>query len=277
MNTWWSLPARLLTAAWLAALFGGVSTMEPAKAAEGATPAPSIASLRERAAAGAADAQYDLGVAMVCRRGLARDPGEAARLLRGAAEQGHSGAQSVLGWMLMSGHGVQRNNALAAAWLRRAAEAGDTAAQNNLGVLYATGQGVAHDDKAAERWFRAAADQGAEMAAQNLAVLRGGGGSGPCDEQVWQLAPGIGSRRLPRRGVAQLKGGRLPGNRSEGAVGGSPSSLARFKMGPWRSIETGKCFLEPAHAQASDRPCDHHRDDRPGLRAVDGWLRPPPG
>jgi TPR repeat protein len=178
MKTRWSSPARLLTAAWLAALLGGASSMEPAEAAEGVAPAPSIASLRERAAAGAADAQYDLGVAMVCRRGLARDPGEAARLLRGAAEQGHVGAQSVLGWMLMSGHGVPRNDMLAAGWLQRAAEAGDTAAQNNLGVLYATGQGVAHDDMAAERWFRAAADQGAEIAAQNLTVIRGGGGIG---------------------------------------------------------------------------------------------------
>ncbi|MBL0085129.1 MAG: sel1 repeat family protein [Ideonella sp.] len=118
-------------------------------------------------------ARYDLGVAMLCRRGLARDSGEAARLLRGAADQGHSGAQSVLGWMLMSGRGVRHDDVQAANWLRRAAESGDTAAQNNLGVLYATGQGVPHDDAAAERWFRAAADHGAEMAARNLAVLRG--------------------------------------------------------------------------------------------------------
>ena len=172
-----SRSARLLTAAWLAALLGAASSVEPAKAAEGAAQAPSIASLRERAAAGNAEARYDLGVAMLCQRGLARDPGEAARLLRGAAETGHAGAQSVLGWMLMSGRGVPRNDTLAAGWLQRAAEAGDTAAQNNLGVLYATGQGVAHDHTAAERWFRAAADQGAEMAAENLAILRGGGGS----------------------------------------------------------------------------------------------------
>ena len=176
MKTRWSRSARLLTAAWLAALVGAASSVESAKATAGSSLAPSIASLRERAAAGNADARYDLGVAMLCQRGLARDPGEAARLLRGAAEQGHAGAQSVLGWMLMSGRGVPRNNTLAAGWLLRAAEAGDTAAQNNLGVLYATGQGVTHDHAAAERWFRAAADQGAEMAAQNLAVLRGGRG-----------------------------------------------------------------------------------------------------
>jgi uncharacterized protein len=173
MKTRWSRAARVLTAAWLAALVGAASSVESLKAAQGSSLAPSIASLRERAAAGHAEARYDLGVATLCQRGVARDPGEAARLLRGAAEQGHAGAQSVLGWMLMSGRGVPRNSTLAAGWLQRAAEAGDTAAQNNLGVLYATGQGVTHDHAAAERWFRAAADQGAEMAAQNLAVLRG--------------------------------------------------------------------------------------------------------
>ena len=84
MKTRWVRSARLFTAAWLVALVGAASSVEPAKAAEGAALAPSIASLRERAAAGVAEAQYDLGVAMVCRRGLARDPGEAARLLRAA-------------------------------------------------------------------------------------------------------------------------------------------------------------------------------------------------
>ncbi len=178
MNIRWLRLTRLLTAAWTTALLSaasfGASPVVPAgSAADGKTPALSIARLRERAAAGVAEAEYDLGVAMLCRRGLARDPGESARLLRGAAEQGYVAAQSVLGWMLMSGHGVRRDMTLAAGWLQRAAEAGDTPAQNNLGVLYATGEGVARDEAAAERWFRAAADQGAEMAARNLAVLRG--------------------------------------------------------------------------------------------------------
>lgn len=169
--------SRLVTAAWLAALVGSAASLEPPKAAEAAASAPSIASLRDRAAAGDAQARYDLGVAMLCRRGIARDPGDAARLLRGAAESGHASAQSVLGWMLMSGRGGRRDDAQAAGWLQRAAQAGDTAAQNNLGVLYATGRGVARDEAAAERWFRSAAEKGAEQAADNLAVLRGSGPS----------------------------------------------------------------------------------------------------
>ncbi|MDE2371112.1 MAG: sel1 repeat family protein [Burkholderiales bacterium] len=166
-------------AARLVALLAAVSWFVPAPAAPDVPPRPSIASLRERAATGDAQARYDLGVAMLCRRGIAKDPDEAARLLTAAAGQGHAGAQSVLGWMLMSGRGVPHDDRRAAVWLQRAAEAGDTAAANNLGVLYATGQGVARDDAAAERWFRVAADQGAEMAAENLSVLRGDAGQRP--------------------------------------------------------------------------------------------------
>ena len=201
---------RGTTAVCLCTLVCATSSLLPAwaappaapEAASGVSPALSIAKLRERAAEGDAQARYDLGVAMLCQRRLAHDPGEPARWLQGAAEQGHAGAQSVLGWMLMSGSSVRRDDALAVRWLTRSAEAGDTAAQNNLGVLYATGRGVARDEAAAEHWFRAAADKGAEMAANNLAVLRGGvsrvaakGGSGGLHPAL----ASAGCRASPRR------------------------------------------------------------------------------
>ncbi|MBX3637777.1 MAG: sel1 repeat family protein, partial [Rubrivivax sp.] len=126
--------------------------------ARAATPAPAAVSpaasaadtLRQRAAAGDAQARHDLAVALLCGRVREREPGEALRWMALAAEQGHRGAQSVFGWMLMSGTGVARDDAQAARWLRAAAEGRDTAAQNNLGVLYATGQGVPRDRAEAE-------------------------------------------------------------------------------------------------------------------------------
>jgi len=219
MKAPWFECVRPLTAACLWSLVCATSPLAPARAAQpseqasapsvaqeaarGAPQVESITSLRERAAAGEAQAQYDLGVAMLCRRGLAHDSGEPARWLQGAAEQGHVGAQSVLGWMLMSGSRIRRDDTLATNWLRRAAEAGDTAAQNNLGVLYATGQGVARDEAAAERWFRAAADKGAELAQRNLAVLRGGGGRAATKGGSAGMHPALasaGCRAAPQRG-----------------------------------------------------------------------------
>lgn len=187
MKIRWSRSALFATAAWLAGLLGAVPIADSiaAPAASAAAEAASSADLgdvRKRAAAGDSEAQYDLGVAMLCqsnrlrRRDRAQATrlfAEAARPLEAAAKQGHVSAQSVLGWMLMSGEPGIRNNEKASVWLLRAAEKNDTAAQNNLGVLYATGQGVKRDEKAAERWFRAAADQGAEEATKNLEALHG--------------------------------------------------------------------------------------------------------
>ncbi len=157
----------------IAAASAWVLAIAPAPAAPdgaGQVQAPA-GGLRERSAAGTAQAQYELGIALLCVR--PPRPEEAARWMTQAAEQGHRGAQSVLGWLYMSGRGVKHDDRTAARWLRLAAQGGDAAAQNNLGVLYAVGGGVEHDHLQAERWFRAAADQGAADAQRNLAVLGG--------------------------------------------------------------------------------------------------------
>ena len=135
-----------------------------------------IATLREAARRGDAQAQFDLAAALDCGKSVRRDPAAALEWLRKAATQGHVGAQSALGWKYMTGNGVRRDDAEAFAWLRQAAERGNTSAQNNLGILYAQGRGVSANSTEAERWFRLAAAKGAVDARRNLDRLRSGHG-----------------------------------------------------------------------------------------------------
>jgi len=135
-------------------------------------PAP-LAALHRHALEGDPQAQFELGILLLCGRELPRDAAHAALWMALAAARNHDGAQSVLGWQMMTATGLKRDDLHAAHWIQLAAQAGDTAAQNNLGVLYALGQGVSRNPAEAERWFRAAADKGAAEAQRNLAVLRG--------------------------------------------------------------------------------------------------------
>jgi hypothetical protein len=168
--------AALLLAGTAAVLAQPATTARPAASAAGRTvELADVTTLRAAAARNEAWAQYDLGVALACGRGVERNRAEAAAWFARAAEQGHAQAQSVLGWMYMTGSGVRRDDANALRWLRSAAEQGNTSAQNNLGIIYARGRGVPADRAEAEKWFRKAADQGAADAARNLKVLLKGG------------------------------------------------------------------------------------------------------
>jgi len=149
------------------AMGSGEISASPTRAVETA----GIETLRAAAARNEAWAQYDLGVALICGRGVARNRTEAAVWFGRAAEQGHVQAQSVLGWMYMTGSGVKRDDARALRWLRSAAEQGNTPAQNNLGIAYVQGRGVPVDRAQAEKWFRKAAENGAEDGARNLDIL----------------------------------------------------------------------------------------------------------
>ncbi len=172
----------------LAPAFRALAMLLLALASAVANGADAFRDLRAQATQGDAQAQYDLGVALLCgARGRREAEAEAARWIGSAAEQQHRGAQSLFGWLHMVGRGVPADDAQAARWLTPAAQGGDTAAQNNLGVLYAAGRGVAHDHARAARWFRAAADQGAEDAVRNLDVLENGDPV-PADRPLRQTA-----------------------------------------------------------------------------------------
>ena len=123
------------------------------------------ATLRILAAAGSAEAQFQLG--QFCDK--AQDYPGAANWYRKAAEQGHVDAQYRL-----------------AQSIRLAASRGDAAAQVTLGDLYASGAYAPHvpqDQQEAVRWYRLAAEQGLPSGHSNLGVMYASGAVVPTDDR----------------------------------------------------------------------------------------------
>lgn len=130
-----------------------------------------LSRLRERALAGDAEAQLQMGSLYFDGKDATRDYARAAKWFRLAARQGSAPAQFSLGVMYDAGLGVAQNQAEAVSWYRAAARQGFASAQLNLGVAYSQGQGVLKSDADAIRWFRLAADQGQPQAQFNLALI----------------------------------------------------------------------------------------------------------
>jgi len=103
--------------------------------------AAAIAATRDRAEAGDADAQYNLGFMYANGQGVPLDDAEAVRWYRLAADQGHAPAQANLGKMYAIGAGVQQDDAVAAQWLQLAADQRMGIAQHDLGEMVADGLG----------------------------------------------------------------------------------------------------------------------------------------
>lgn len=126
------------------------------------------------AAAGDAQAQYQLARLYSSGLGVMRDVAQAAEWYRRAAEQGHPGAQYELGWLYANGVGVARDLAQASAWYERAAARGHADAQYQLGLLALSppaGTSSDTDPVVAARWFAAAAEQGHAEAQYRLGLL----------------------------------------------------------------------------------------------------------
>lgn len=119
-----------------------------------------VEKLRQRAEAGNAAAQLDLGWLHENGDGVPQDDSEAVKWYRKAAEQGLPTAQSNLGMMLMEGRGGPADRAAGLEWFRKAAHQGHSMASFNLGLAYFNGDGVPKDFAVAIRWFRKAADNG---------------------------------------------------------------------------------------------------------------------
>ena len=142
--------------------------------------------LHERAAAGDADAQYQLGRSYLWGgHDLPEDGSEAVAWFELAAEQGHGEAMRTLGLIYSTGSGVPEDQAEAVSWYRRAAEQGDTWAawmQNRVGDAYQYGRGVPQDQAEAVWWYRRAAEQGHSAAQFNLALAYATGDGVPQDD-----------------------------------------------------------------------------------------------
>jgi hypothetical protein len=104
--------------------------------------AQSIATLKEKAASGDAEAQYELGEAYHFGKGVQQDDAQAVEWDRKAGLQGYVYAQFRLGTSYANGLGVPLDKAQAAAWFQKAAEQGNVYAQEMLGSDYLAGEGV---------------------------------------------------------------------------------------------------------------------------------------
>ena len=78
--------------------------------------------------------------------------------LRQKAEAGDAEAQYNLGRTYYLGNGVPKDLTEAVKWYSRAAEQGFAPAQVNLGNMYSRGEGAPKDDTKAVKWIRKAAD-----------------------------------------------------------------------------------------------------------------------
>ena len=94
-------------------------------------------SLRERATAGDAEAQFTLG-------------------------KNYEGGRS----------GLKKDYAEAARWYRRSADQGNVYAQASLGILYHSGKGLPHDDVQAETWFIISADHSPQNDRDTIVEMR---------------------------------------------------------------------------------------------------------
>jgi hypothetical protein len=116
--------------------------------------------IQERAEAGDADAQLQLGHLYESGEGVPKDYAEAAKWYRKAAEQGNAEPQLYLGCSYATGRGVPKDSAEHLKWIRKAAQQGLADAQVQLGLLYEIGQEVPKDFAAAYMWMNLAATGG---------------------------------------------------------------------------------------------------------------------
>ncbi len=134
-------------------------------------------SMADAAAAGDANALFEIGARFSDGRGVTTDLGEAAKWYKLAADRGLAPAQYRMGNLLEKGTGVDRNLGEAISYYRQAAQAGNASAMHNLAVLYASGAAGQPDYAAAVEWFGKASDLGVADSQFNLAILyaRGNG------------------------------------------------------------------------------------------------------
>ena len=122
--------------------------------------ATAVAIWREQASAGDADAQLAMG--LLCRRGVGvpKTAAKTVKWLGLAATQELPQAQSVLWQMFDIGDGVTHDDKKALDLYRRAAKQGEAIAKWRRGNLYAATQGMKSHLKLATHWMRKAARRG---------------------------------------------------------------------------------------------------------------------
>lgn len=249
--------------------------------------------LRRKAAAGDAEAQYDLATSLDLGNGVARDPAEAIRWYREAAAKGHGGAEQALAEAYLRGRGVERNPAEAERllregarrgarearwelalllrdreayreareWLDRLVTDGDVRAMTEIGEWYENGRGMPADPRAAAQWY-ARAEKSSEWARFKLAMFYTQGIGIARDEaearRRWQGLAEAGDARAQNNLAVMLERG-LGGPRDLDRA--RERYIAAARMGSAHAIgnleaiyDKGSAPREPAAAIAWYRP-----------------------
>lgn len=130
-----------------------------ASMAMGQTYKPYNQEILNKAEAGDAEAQYELGNCYSRGWGVSEDNAKAVYWWNKAAERGNAEAQEKLGVCYGDGKGVNQDFVKAVYWFGKAAEQGNANAQKSLGLCYANGWGVSQDSIKAFYWYGKAAEQ----------------------------------------------------------------------------------------------------------------------
>ena len=129
--------------------------------------AAAIAEWRGPAAAGDADAQYNLGQAYRRGEGVKKDAGEAESWYRKAAAKGHPQAQAALGLLLFQ----SGDKTAAMPWFQKAAARGEPRAQYVVGTALFNADGLAKDWPRAYAMMSRAAAAGLQPATLSLGQM----------------------------------------------------------------------------------------------------------
>ena len=167
---------------------GGDAPRRPQKQNDILPTATDLATIRERANAGNAQAQNLLGNMYELGKNVSQDYTTARGWYEKAAAQGFVMAQNNLGLLYQNGQGVPQDYATARGWYEKAAAQGFAQAQVNLGVLYYNGLGMSQDNAMASQWWEKAANQGHAQAQYKLGLLYS------------NMSPPAGFRRIFGRG-----------------------------------------------------------------------------
>ncbi len=141
-----------------------------AKGAAG-NPALGIYWLERAAAQHQPVAALMLGNAYKHGLGVKRDPATAYRWYSAAARGGNRKAMHAMALADAFGEGTRKNAAEAAHWFREAATRGYVDSQFNLAVLYERGEGVKQDAAQAYKWYAIAAQSGDKGSAERMHIL----------------------------------------------------------------------------------------------------------
>lgn len=124
-----------------------------------------LKALATAAAAGNADAQFELGYRYLTGSGIARDERRAYTLWRKAAGQSHAASLNNLGCLHGAANGVTPADDKAAfSYFQKAAVLENVVAQLNLGRMYLDGRGTPKNFVKARLWIKLAAEHGSEQA-----------------------------------------------------------------------------------------------------------------